>query len=214
MSRPHPSRLSNRLPIRYARIPTNHGPVTTCDSVPCALPCDGCVVTRTHALPSQSEFSDNFQRMGTSLLNLSLLFFLTQVTSSFISGHPHRSKMQCDEVPSAASQSRSESITRSLGAHDCDFQHEFVHSKVGLCVAALAFKYCETLMRNGGLFGLSPLACFSFWGLRVITCYSALSSFSVLVIIVLDGTARSPSMSPTPFCRSHYVSGNIPKFYY
>jgi hypothetical protein len=41
-----------------AGIPTNHGPVTTCDSVPCALPCDGSVVTRAHALPSQSEFSD------------------------------------------------------------------------------------------------------------------------------------------------------------
>jgi hypothetical protein len=58
MSRPHPSWLSNQLLMCYARIPTNHGPVTTCDNVPCALLCDGSVVTRTHVLPSQSEFSD------------------------------------------------------------------------------------------------------------------------------------------------------------
>jgi hypothetical protein len=30
---------------------------------------------------------------------------------------------------------------------------------------------------------------------------------------VLDGTARHLSMSSTPFRHSHYVSGNIPKFY-
>lgn len=55
----------------------------------------------------------------------------------------------------------------------------------------------------------------SFWGLMVVTCYTvAALSFSVLVIIVLDGTARHFSMSPTPFRRSHYVSGNIILFYY
>ena len=55
----------------------------------------------------------------------------------------------------------------------------------------------------------------SFWGLMVATCYTvAALSFSVLVIIVLDGTARHFSMSPTPFRRSHYVSGNIIRFYY
>ena len=59
MSRPHPSQLScNWLLMRYAWIPTNHGPITMCDSLPCTLPSDGSVVTRTHALPSQSEFSD------------------------------------------------------------------------------------------------------------------------------------------------------------
>jgi len=58
MSRPHLSQLSNRLLMRYPWIPTTHGPVTTCDSIPCVLPCDGSVVTHTHALWSQSEFSN------------------------------------------------------------------------------------------------------------------------------------------------------------
>ena len=61
--------VANVLPMRYAWIPTNHGPVTTCDSIPCALPCDGSVVMCTHALPSQSEFSDiMFQAKITQVL--------------------------------------------------------------------------------------------------------------------------------------------------